>query len=319
MDYTVSTRKAYGTALAKIGSNPDVVVLDADLKSCTMSSCFEEQYPQRFFNCGIAECNMAGIAAGIASTGKTVWIHSFAIFSAGKIFDQIRNAICYQNLDVKVVGTHAGLNVGEDGATHQALEDIGIMRTVPNMTVISPCDAFETMAATYAISKRKGPCYLRLGRTAVEDITSKKADYQFEIGKAVRFREGLDVTIIATGLMVQESLKAAVLLKQQGIDAAVINIHTIKPIDQEAIRKAARETGALVTVEEHNVIGGLGAAVSEVVVRSTPVPIEFVGVEDSFGHSGAPEELMKKYRLTPEHIAQSALRAFQRKGELKAN
>lgn len=314
MDYTVSTRKAYGAALAEIGSNQDIVVLDSDLKSCTMTCYFEERYSKRFFNCGIAECNMAGIAAGVASTGKIVFINSFAIFSAGKIYDQVRNAICYQNLNVKVVGTHAGLNAGADGATHQALEDLSLMRTVPNMTVISPCDAFETVAATNAIAEYEGPCYLRLGRMAAEDITSRKADYRFEIGKAISMREGRDVTIIATGLMVQESLKAADLLERQGIHAAVLNIHTIKPIDREAIIKAAKETGALVTAEEHNVIGGLGAAVSEVIVQSTLVPIEFVGVEDTFGHSGTSDELMRKYRLTPEHIAESALHAIHRKG-----
>ncbi len=314
MDYTISTRKAYGAALEEVGANPDIVVLDADLKSCTMTCYFAEKYPRRFFNCGIAECDMAGIAAGIASTGKTVFINSFAIFSAGKIYDQIRNAICYQNLDVKVVGTHAGLNVGEDGATHQALEDLSLMRAVPNMTVVCPCDAFETVAATHAISVHQGPCYLRLGRTSVGDVTSGKADYRFEIGKAVRMREGSDVTIIATGLMVQESLKAADMLARQGVEAAVLNMHTLKPIDEKAIVKAAMETGALVTAEEHNVIGGLGAAVSEVIVKSKPVPVEFVGVEDTFGHSGQPSELMQKYCLTPERIVESACRAMQRRG-----
>ncbi len=313
MNRNISTREAYGKTLMERGGNNDIVVLDADLTICTMTCMFAEKYPQRFFNCGIAESNMVALGAGIASTGKTVFCNSFAMFSAGRAYDQIRNSVCYPGLNVKVVGTHAGLSVGEDGATHQCIEDISLMRTIPGMTVICPCDANETAYAVKAVIGYNGPCYLRLGRAAVENVTGDVQNYQFKLGKGIKLVDGGDVTIIATGLMVQMAMKAARLLKAGGINARVIDMHTIKPLDKEIILAAARETDAIVTAEEHNVIGGLGAAVAEVLVQQKPVPMEMVGVEDIFGHSGKAEELMIKYGLTPEHIAECAKRAISRK------
>ncbi|MCB6202140.1 transketolase family protein [Extibacter muris] len=310
MGNVVSTREAYGRALCEFGADEKIMVFDADLTICTMSCYFAEKYPERFFNAGIAECNMAGMAAGAAASGKTAFIHTFAMFAAGRIYDQVRNSIAYPGLNVKVVGTHAGLSVGEDGATHQCIEDLSLMRTIPGMTVICPCDANETREALKAMIGYDGPCYLRLGRSGVECVTDSMDGYTFELGKGVQVKDGGDVTIIATGLMLQEALKASELLQEEGIGARVIDLHTIKPIDRDIIIKAAEETGAIVTTEEHNIIGGLGAAVSEVVGETCPVPVVKHGVEDEFGHSGTAEALMVKYGLTPQKIAAKAKEAI---------
>lgn len=291
-----STRKAYGAELCAVGADERIVVFDADLSICNMTDGFAAKYPGRFYNVGIAECNMAGIAAGAAACGKIPFINSFAMFSAGRIYDQIRNSICYPRLNVKVVGTHAGLNVGEDGATHQCIEDLSLMRTIPNMTVICPCDSSETRAAVRAMAEYDGPCYLRLGRAPAETVTTEIPGYHFELGKGSLLRDGGDVTIIGTGVMVQIALAAAAELEKENIHARVIDMHTIKPIDQDIIVRAAKETGAIVTTEEHNIIGGLGAAVAEVVCETNPVPVIRHGVEDVFGHSGTVETLMEKVR-----------------------
>lgn len=313
MGKNVSTREAYGRALVEFGKNENIYVFDADLKKCTMTMYFAEEYPERFFNIGIAEANMVDIAAGFATCGATALVHTFAIFAAGRVYDQVRNNVAYPNLNVKVVGSHAGLTVGEDGATHQCIEDISLMRTIPGMTVLVPCDSNEARLATKAMLEYEGPCYFRTGRPAVECVTDQFEDYKFEIGKGIQLKDGKDVTIIACGLMVQEALKAQELLGQEGISARVIDMHTIKPIDRDIIVKAAEETGAIVTAEEHNIIGGLGAAVSEVIVRTKNVPVEFVGVEDVFGHSAAPKLLLDKYGLTAEKIAEKAKKAISRK------
>lgn len=310
MNKMISTREAYGEELCEQGRNKGIYVFDADLSICTMTYMFAKAYPERFFNAGIAEANMVGMAAGAASTGKIAFCNSFAMFIAGRCYDQVRNSVAYPNLNVKMVGTHAGLSVGEDGATHQCIEDISIMRTIPGMTVICPCDANETKAAVKAIIKYEGPCYLRLGRGSVENITNKSKAYKFYIGKAVTLKEGNDITIIATGIMVQKSMDAAKSLESNGIMARVIDMHTIKPIDREAIIKAAKETGMIVTVEEHNVIGGLGAAVAEVVTETVPVPVIKIGIEDVFGHSGKAEEVLEKYGLTIEKIIKKAKEAL---------
>ena len=313
MGENISTREAYGRALVEFGGDEKIYVFDADLKKCTMSMYFAEKYPERFFNIGIAEANMVDIGAGFAACGATALVHTFAIFASGRVYDQVRNDVAYPGLNVKVIGSHAGLTVGEDGATHQCIEDISLMRTIPGMTVIVPCDSNEVRLATKAMLDYNGPCYFRTGRPAVECVTDGFADYQFEIGKGVQLVDGKDVTIIACGLMVQEALKAQKLLEAEGISARVIDMHTIKPIDREIIVKAASETGAIVTAEEHNVVGGLGAAVSEVVVQTENVPMEFVGVEDKFGHSAAPKVLLEAYGLTPENIAAKAKKAISRK------
>ena len=313
MGEMISTRVAYGQALEEFGSNENVYVFDADLKSCTMTKYFAEKYPERFYNVGIAEANMVDIGAGFAACGATALVHTFAIFASGRVYDQVRNNVAYPGLNVKVVGSHAGLTVGEDGATHQCVEDISLMRTIPGMTVIVPCDAHETREAARAILETAGPCYRRTGRGAVETVTDGFPDYRFEIGKGVTLTEGGDVTVIACGLMVQEALKAEKLLAAEGIHARVIDMHTIKPIDRDLIIQAAGETGAIVTAEEHNVIGGLGGAVAEVLAASYPVPMEFVGVKDTFGHSGAPLELLRQFGLTPEQIATCAKKAIGRK------
>lgn len=313
MSENISTRVAYGRALEEFGSDEKIYVFDADLKSCTMTEYFAAKYPERFYNIGIAEANMVNVAAGFATCGATALVHTFAMFASGRVYDQVRNDVAYPGLNVKVVGSHAGLTVGEDGATHQCVEDISLMRTIPGMTVVVPCDANETREAVRAILDKSGPCYLRTGRCAVDCVTDGFADYRFQLGKGVQLTDGTDVTIIACGLMVQEALKAEKLLAQEGIHARVIDMHTIKPIDREIIIKAAKETGAIVTAEEHNVIGGLGGAVAEVVAGSELVPVEFVGVEDTFGHSGGPWELLEKFGLTPEHIVECAKKAMARK------
>ncbi|MDS0526217.1 transketolase family protein [Clostridium sp. SHJSY1] len=308
-----ATREAYGKALAELANeNKNVVVLDADLSKSTKTADFKVVAPERFFNMGIAEANMMGVAAGLSTCGKIPYVSTFAMFAAGRAFEQIRNSICYPKLNVKICATHAGLTVGEDGASHQAIEDISLMRSIPNMTVINPADDIETEAAIKAIAKVKGPCYVRLGRMAVATVNNDK-NYKFEIGKGVTLSEGKDVTIIATGIMVEAALEARGILLEEGISVKVINIHTIKPIDRELIIKAAKETKAIVTAEEHNVIGGLGAAVSEVLCEEFPVPVVKVGVNDVFGESGKPNELLKAYGLTASDIVKKVKKAIEMK------
>ena len=308
-----ATRESYGSALAELGEKYDFLVLDADLAAATKTGVFKKKFPERFFDCGIAEGNMMSVAAGIAATGKVVFASSFAMFAAGRAFEQVRNSIGYPHLNVKIGATHAGITVGEDGATHQCNEDIALMRTIPGMTVISPADATEAYCAVEAAIKHYGPVYMRFGRYAVPDMTSELADYKFEIGKGVCYREGKDVTIIATGFMVHLALEAADMLKAEGIDAGVINIHTVKPIDEELIVSAARASGAVVTAEEHNIIGGLGSAVCEVLSEKCPVPVVRVGVKDTYGRSGSVPELLEMYGLTADNIAKSAREAIKAK------
>ncbi|EES90543.1 transketolase family protein [Clostridium botulinum] len=313
MGNKMATREAYGKALAKLGmENPNVVVFDADLSKSTKTSEFKNVCPERHFNMGIAEANMMAVAAGFSTCGKIPFASTFAIFAAGRAFEQIRNTICYPNLNVKVCATHAGITVGEDGASHQSVEDISLMRSIPNMTVINPSDAVETEAVIRAIAEYNGPCYVRLGRAAVETINDN-AEYKFEIGKGITLREGKDVTIIATGIMVEAALEAYNMLAEEGIKAKVINIHTIKPIDNELITKAAQETGVIVTAEEHSVIGGLGSAVCEVVSETHPVPVMRVGIKDVFGESGKPNELLKAYGLTAENIVKAVKKGISLK------
>ena len=311
-DKKIATRESYGKALAQYGKEFDIVVLDADLSKSTKTETFKKEFPDRFINMGIAEQNMMSTAAGLASCGKIVFASSFAMFAAGRAFEQIRNSICYPNLNVKIGATHAGISVGEDGATHQCIEDIGIMRTIPNMVVINPADDVEARAAVKAAILHNGPVYLRFGRLATSVLYDEDT-YKFELGKGVLLKDGTDVTIIATGLMVEKALEAKEILEKDGINARVIDIHTIKPIDREIIVKAAKETGAIVTCEEHNVIGGLGSAVAEVLCEECPVPMERVGVKDIFGKSGVPAQLLKEYGLTAEDIANSAKKIVAKK------
>ena len=302
MSKKIATREAYGKALAALANtNENVVVLDADLSKSTKTADFKAVAPERFFNMGIAEGNMMGVAAGLSTCGKVPFVSTFAMFAAGRAFEQIRNSICYPKLNVKVCATHAGLTVGEDGASHQAIEDISLMRSVPNMVVINPADDIETEAAIKAVAEMEGPCYVRLGRMAVSRVNDE-ANYNFVIGKGITLAEGNDVAIIATGIMVEAALEAKEELAKEGINARVINIHTIKPIDEELIIKAAKETGVIVTAEEHSIIGGLGSAVAEVVSENCPVPVLRVGVKDTFGESGKPNELLEKYGLTSNDI-----------------
>lgn len=302
MSNKIATREAYGKALAKLGQENDkIVVLDADLSKSTKTADFKKVCPERFINMGIAEGNMMTVAAGMAACGKIPFASTFAVFASGRAFEQIRNSICYPELNVKVCATHAGITVGEDGASHQSIEDIALMRSLPNMTVISPSDGVEAEAAIRAIAEYKGPCYVRLGRSAVP-VINDNPEYKFEIGKAVSLREGKEATIIATGIMVDSALEAYNILSEEGIKVKVINIHTIKPIDKDAIIKAARETGVVITVEEHSIIGGLGSAVCEVLSENQPTPVIRVGIKDTFGESGKPAELLKAYKLTPEDI-----------------
>ena len=302
MSKKIATREAYGKALAALANtNENVVVLDADLSKSTKTADFKAVAPEKFFNMGIAEGNMMGVAAGLSTCGKVPFVSTFAMFAAGRAFEQIRNSICYPKLNVKVCATHAGLTVGEDGASHQAIEDISLMRSVPNMVVINPADDIETEAAIKAVAEMEGPCYVRLGRMAVSRVNDE-TNYNFVIGKGITLAEGNDVAIIATGIMVEAALEAKEELAKEGINARVINIHTIKPIDEELIIKAAKETGVIVTAEEHSVIGGLGSAVAEVVSEKCPVPVLRVGVKDTFGESGKPNELLEKYGLTSNDI-----------------
>ncbi|MDD4089059.1 MAG: transketolase family protein [Tissierellia bacterium] len=296
-----ATREAYGEALKKLAvTNPDIVVLDADLSGSTKTAEFKKVSPERFFNVGIAEQNLIGTAAGLSLAGKIPFASSFAMFAAGRAFEIVRNTVAYPSLNVKIAATHAGLTVGEDGGSHQAIEDISLMRSIPNMTVINPADSREAEQAVLRAAEYVGPVYIRLGRMAVEDVYDDS--YVFELGKGVLLREGKDVTIIATGLMVQEALKAYDILKEDGINARVINIHTIKPIDREIIISAAKETKAIVTAEEHSIIGGLGSAVLEVLSDEYPVPLKRVGVLDTFGESGKPKDLLEKYKLAADEI-----------------
>ena len=285
------------------------MVLDADLAEATKTVKFKKAHPERFFDCGIAEGNMISVAAGFAAAGKMAFASSFAMFAAGRAFEQVRNSIGYPHLNVKIGATHAGITVGEDGATHQCLEDIALMRTIPGMTIINPSDAVEARAAVEAAMQFNGPCYMRFGRAAIE-VFNDNPDYKFELGRGVTLREGKDVTLVATGYMVPLARQAAETLAAEGIDARVINIHTIKPIDKDIIIKAASETGAIVTAEEHNVIGGLGGAVSEVVCEACPVPVIRVGVEDKFGKSGKVAPLLEEYGLTAENIVAKAKAAI---------
>ena len=298
----VATRESYGNALKELGAeNPNVLVLDADLAGATKTGVFKKAYPDRFFDCGIAEGNMVGIAAGLATTGKIPFCSSFAMFAAGRAFEQVRNSVGYPHLNVKIAATHAGISVGEDGATHQCNEDIALMRTIPGMVVINPSDDVEARAAVQAAYEHQGPVYMRFGRLAVP-VINDRPDYQFELGKGVVLREGKDLTIIATGLPVSNCLEAAEKLAADGIDAKVINIHTIKPLDEELVVAAAKETGRVVTVEEHSVIGGLGSAVCDVLSEKAPTRVMKIGINDTFGESGPALELLKKYGLDTDSI-----------------
>ena len=307
-----ATRDAYGKALKELGaSRDDILVLDADLAKATKTITFKKEFPEKFIDCGIAEGNMMGIAAGLATSGYTVFASSFAMFAAGRAFEQVRNSIAYPKLNVKIGATHAGISVGEDGASHQCCEDIALMRSIPGMVIINPADDIEAIQAVHAAADFDGPVYMRFGRLAVPRVNAE--DYKFEIGKGVELKGGNDVTIVATGLMVAPALEAAEMLKADGIDARVINIHTIKPIDKDILVKAAKETGAIVTAEEHNVIGGLGGAVCEALSEEYPVPVVRLGVEDTFGKSGPALELLKIYGLDAEHIAEKAKKAVSLK------
>ena len=308
-----ATRGSYGAALAELGEKYDFLVMDADLAAATKTGMFKKKFPERFFDCGIAEGNMMSAAAGIATTGKVVFASSFAMFAAGRAFEQVRNSIGYPHLNVKIGATHAGITVGEDGATHQCNEDIALMRTIPGMTIISPADADEAYAAVEAAINFYGPVYMRFGRFPVPNLTSEMEGYKFEIGKGVSYREGRDVTIVANGYMVHLAVEAADILAKEGIDAGVINIHTIKPLDTEILCEAAKRSGAIVTAEEHTVIGGLGAAVCEALAECCPVPVLRVGIEDQFGRSGNVPELLEIYGLTAENIAAKARLAVSMK------
>lgn len=304
-----ATRDGYGSSLLKLGEKyDDFVVLDADLAEATKTVVFKKKFPQRFYDCGIAEQNMISIAAGIAATGKKVFCSSFAMFAAGRAFEQVRNAVCYPHLNVIIGATHAGISVGEDGATHQCCEDIALMRTLPGMTIINPADAVEAEKAVEAAYNHDGPVYMRFGRLAVPIVFDD--DYKFEIGKGVQLKDGNDVTIIATGLMVAEAMIAYDILKEQGINARVINMATIKPLDNDIVLKAAKETGAIVTAEEHSVIGGLGSAVAEYLAETCPTPIVKVGVYDTFGQSGPANDLLDLYGLRGKDIAEKAKTAI---------
>ncbi len=297
----IATREAYGNALAKlIVENENIVVLDADLTKSTKTNEAKKVCPQRHFNMGIAEGNMMSVAAGLAASNKIVYASSFAMFATGRAFEQVRNSICYPHLNVKICGTHAGITVGEDGASHQSVEDIAIMRAIPNMKVIVPCDGKETEEVIRAIAEIDGPCYVRLGRSAVEDVHHE--NYHFKLGKGEVLHEGSKVALIATGMMVQECLKAVEILNKEGIDPTVINMPSIKPIDEELIERVAKSHDVIITCEEHNMIGGLGSAVAEVVVKKCPVKMDMVAMKDTFGESGKPNELLHKYGLDSEAI-----------------
>jgi len=307
-------REAFGTRLSEIGPKyPDIVVFDADLSVCTYGFKFREVCPERYFNLGIAEANMISAAAGAATTGKNVFACSFAMFTAGRAYEQIRNSCAYPKLNVKIIGTYSGITVGEDGATHQCIEDLALMRVIPGMTVLNPADAYETICMVDALAEFNGPAYVRLPRDPVTEWTDKLENYRFEIGKGVLMADGKDVTIFATGFMVNEAMLAKKKLGEQGISARVINIHTIKPLDEDIVCKAAKETGAIVTAEEHNILGGLGGAITEAVTQYHPVPVIRVGVQDQFGKSGDIQSLVRKYHLSSEDIMEAAKKAIKNK------
>lgn len=309
-----ATRESYGLTLAELGeTNKDIVVLDADLSGSTKTAIFGKKFPDRFFNCGIAEGNMMSVAAGLAACGKTVFASSFAMFATGRAFEQIRNSICYPGLNVKIAASHAGVSVGEDGATHQCIEDISIMRSIPGMVVVSPADDAEACAAVRAAVEYNGPMYIRLGRLVYPDVYTPET-CNFKLGKGDVLRDGSDVTLVATGLMLSEALIAADLLEKEGVSAAVINISTIKPIDAELLVKYARKTGCVVTAEEHNIIGGLGSAVCEALSEHCPVPVSRVGVNDVFGISGKAKDVLAYFGLTGENIAERARMIMKMKG-----
>lgn len=300
----IATRESYGNALVELGKeNPDIVVLDADLAAATKTGVFKKEFPERHIDCGIAECNMVGIGAGLAAAGMIPFVSSFAMFAAGRAFEQVRNSVGYPHLNVKIGATHGGISVGEDGATHQCCEDIALMRTIPGMTVIVPSDDVEAKAAVKAAAEMEGPVYMRFGRLAVP-VINDTADYKFEIGKGTVLKEGADVAIVANGLCVAEALEAAKKLEADGINAKVINMATVKPLDEELVLEAAKETGKVVTVEEHSVIGGLGSAVCDVLSEKLPTPVLKIGVNDVFGHSGPAVELIKEFGLDGDSIAQ---------------
>lgn len=308
-----ATRESFGMAVTALAeTNKDIVVLDADLAEATKTIMFKKKFPERFIDCGIAECNMIGIAAGLATCGKTPFAASFAMFSAGRAFEQVRNSVGYPKLNVKIVGSHAGISVGEDGATHQCCEDIALMRTIPGMVVLNPSDHYEMTEAVKAAAEHHGPVYIRLGRLAVESFNDPDNGYSFEIGKGITLRDGKDITVIATGLMVSEALKAVKALEQEGIDVRLINIHTIKPLDKDIIKKAAKETGKIITVEEHSIIGGLGEAVCGVLCEDAPVPVIKIGVNDCFGHSGPAVDLLKEFGLCADNIAATVKKALNK-------
>lgn len=298
----IATREAYGKELALLGqNNKNIIVLDADLSKSTKTAEFKEKYPDRFINMGISEADMMGTAAGLATCGKTVFASTFAIFAAGRAYEQIRNTIAYSKLNVKIAATHAGLSVGEDGASHQSIEDIALMRVIPNMRVFSPCDRIETKAVIDYCTKFDGPAYIRLGRLKVNDVF-KEEDYEFKYGKGVQIKDGKDIAIITTGLMTSEVIKANELLEKENISARIINIHTIKPIDKDIIIKAAKDIGKIVVVEEHSIYGGLGSAVCEVLSENYPTLVKLIGVNDKFGKSGKAKDVIKLYKLDSENI-----------------
>jgi transketolase len=312
MSSMIATRDAYGETLAELGAeNCDVVALDADLSGSTKTGIFARKFPERFFNMGIAEANMVGTAAGLAAVGKIPFVSTFAIFAVGRAWEQVRQSVAYPKANVKIVATHGGVTVGEDGGSHQSVEDIAIMRAVPNMTVIVPADGVETRGAIRAAAAFKGPVYVRLGRNKVPTIFPE--DHQFEIGKGCELRAGTDMTFVTTGLMTAAALAAAEALEKEGVAARVVHIATIKPLDHELILKAARETGALVTAEEHSIVGGLGGAVAELLAEQHPVPVKRIGVHDRFGTSGKAEELLKYFGLTPEDLVEAAREIVQKK------
>ncbi len=299
----IATRESFGKALCELAkTHSDIVVLDADLSAATKTDIFAKEYPDKFIDCGIAECNMMGVAAGLAAAGKVPFAASFAMFATGRAYEQIRNTVAYPALNVKIAGSHAGISVGEDGATHQCLEDIALMRTIPGMVILNPADHYEMVEATKAAYKHQGPVYIRLGRLAIESFNDPD-NYSFEIGKGITLHEGNDVTVIATGLVVYESLKAVKALEAEGINVRLINMHTIKPIDKDIIIKAAKETGRIITVEEHNIIGGLGEAVASAVCEEYPVPVTRIGINDSYGHSGPAVGLIAEYGLDADSLA----------------
>lgn len=313
----IATRAAYGKALEELAAQEtNLVVLDADLSGSTMTKGFGAEHPDRFFDMGIAEANMVGVAAGLATCGKKPFVNSFAMFAAGRAWEQVRNSVAYPGLNVKVVGSHGGLSVGEDGATHQCIEDLAIMRAIPNMTVLCPCDGNEMKQAVKALLAYDGPAYLRLGRLAVETVTDQVEGYEFQIGKGVLLRDGQDVTVVAVGMMVQMALTAADILAEEGISVRVIDMHTIKPLDTEILLAAARDTGCIVTSEEANIVGGLGSAVSEYLTSVCPVPVIRHGVEDEFGRSGAAQKVLEAYHLTPAGIADKVRQALTLKQAL---